>query len=156
MLTLPIKKKWFYMMLEPDETKRKPEEYRELNEYWGKRFATALGFTGKDAVNTMNKYIRCYGHTQEFFVRYRNGYSANSPTAEARISLSIGKVMVNAYELSEKKNKIIEQANYLRSEIDSNIKTVLLTDEEVLNIVDALEECVDFINERLKTAQVIF
>ena len=91
MLTLPIKKKWFYMMLEPDETKRKPEEYRELNEYWGKRFATALGFTGKDAVNTMNKYIRCYGHTQEFFVRYRNGYSANSPTAEARISLSIGK-----------------------------------------------------------------
>lgn len=64
--------------------------------------------------------------------------------------------MVNAYELSEKKNKIIEQANYLRSEIDSNIKTVLLTDEEVLNIVDALEECVDFINERLKTAQVIF
>lgn len=63
--------------------------------------------------------------------------------------------MMNAYELSEKKNKIIGQANYLRSEIGSNTKTVLLTDEEVLNIVDALEECVGFINERLKTAQVI-
>ena len=63
--------------------------------------------------------------------------------------------MMNAYELSEKKNKIIEQANYLRSEIGSNTKTVLLTDEEVLNIVNVLEECVEFINERLKTAQVM-
>lgn len=62
---------------------------------------------------------------------------------------------MNAYELSEKKNKIIQQANYLRGEVGSNAETVLLTDDEVLNIVEALEECVGFINERLKTAQVI-
>ncbi len=91
MLVLPIKKKWFDMMLEPDESKRKLDEYRELNEYWGKRFATALGFTEKDAVTALNKYISRRGNTEEFSVRYRNGYSANSPTAEARISLSIGK-----------------------------------------------------------------
>ena len=45
--------------------------------------------------------------------------------------------------------------NYLRGEVGSNAETVLLTDDEVLNIVEALEECVGFINERLKTAQVI-
>lgn len=62
---------------------------------------------------------------------------------------------MNAYELSEKKNKIIQQSNYLRGEVGSNAETVLLTDDEVLNIVEALEECVGFINERLKTVQVI-
>ena len=91
MLTLPIKKKWFDMMLEPDTNKRKLEEYRSLNDYWGKRFATALGFTCKDAVSALDRYIRFNGgHTAEFSVRYRNGYSANSPIAEARVTLSIG------------------------------------------------------------------
>lgn len=61
---------------------------------------------------------------------------------------------MNAYELSEKKIKIIQQANYLRDEVGSNTGTVLLTDNEVLDIVESLEECVGFINERLKTAQV--
>ena len=61
---------------------------------------------------------------------------------------------MNAYELSEKKNKIIRQAEYLRGETRSDTGTVLLTDDEVLNIVEVLEECVGFINERLKTAQV--
>lgn len=39
MLTLPIKKKWFEMILEPNEDLRKLDEYREHKEYWGKRFA---------------------------------------------------------------------------------------------------------------------
>ena len=63
MLTLPIRKKWFDMILEEDKDKRKKEEYRTLNEYWGKRFATALGFTGKDAVGALNKYIQSHGQT---------------------------------------------------------------------------------------------
>ena len=90
MLTQPIQKKWFDMILEEDKDKRKKEEYRTLNEYWGKRFATALGFTGKDAVCALNKYIQSHGQTEEFTVRYRNGYSGNSPTAEAKVTLSIG------------------------------------------------------------------
>lgn len=57
---------------------------------------------------------------------------------------------MNAYELSEKKNKIIRQAEYLRSETRQETETVLLTDDEVLNIVEALEECVEFINAKLK------
>lgn len=57
---------------------------------------------------------------------------------------------MNAYELSEKKNKIIRQAEYLRGETRQETETVLLTDDEVLNIVEALEECVEFINAKLK------
>ncbi len=61
---------------------------------------------------------------------------------------------MNAYELSEKKNKIIRQAEYLRGETRTETETVLLTDDEVLNIVEALEECVDFINEKLKEVKI--
>lgn len=62
---------------------------------------------------------------------------------------------MNAYELSEKKNKILRQAEYLRAETGSDTGTVLLTDDEVMNVVEALEESVGFINERLKTAQIV-
>lgn len=62
---------------------------------------------------------------------------------------------MNAYELSEKKNRIIKQANYLRGEVGSDAGTVLLKDDEVLEIVEAIEECVGFINERLQKTQVI-
>lgn len=44
MLTLPIAKKWLDMILAEDPEQRKLDEYRERNEYWGKRFAKALGF----------------------------------------------------------------------------------------------------------------
>lgn len=62
---------------------------------------------------------------------------------------------MNAYELSEKKNKILRQVQYLRGETGSDTGTVLLTDDEVINIVEALEESVGFMNERLKTAQIV-
>lgn len=87
MLTLPIKKKWFDMVLEPSEHLRKLDEYRENNAYWGKRFATALCFANKEGLDT---YIAYYGKTEPFEVMYRNGYSANSPSFIAKVSLSIG------------------------------------------------------------------
>ena len=87
MLILPIKKKWFDMVLEPNEHLRKLDEYRERNEYWGKRFATALGFKDK---HELDKYIMDNGHSEPFDVMYRNGYSANSPSFIAKVSLSIG------------------------------------------------------------------
>ena len=62
---------------------------------------------------------------------------------------------MNAYELSEKKNRILWQERYLRGEVGSDAGTVLLTDDEVMNIVEVLDECVGFINEKLKTVQVI-
>ena len=61
---------------------------------------------------------------------------------------------MNAYELSEKKCKIIRTANYLHGELDSDAGTVLLSDAEVLSIIKSLEECVKIINDKLKSVQI--
>ncbi len=87
MLTLPIKRRWFNLILEQDEKKRKFDEYRSFNGYWGKRFATALNFKNKEE---LDEHIRKYGKTELFYVKYRNGYSAQSPYIIAIVSLSIG------------------------------------------------------------------
>lgn len=58
---------------------------------------------------------------------------------------------MTAYELSEKKNKILRQIEYLQQETKSNdTETVLLTNDEVLNIIENLNECIETINESLK------
>ncbi len=62
---------------------------------------------------------------------------------------------MNAFELSEKKNKIIITINYLTREMDcNNTDTVLLTNDEVREIIESMQECVDFINEKLKTVHI--
>lgn len=63
MLTLPIKKKWFDMILSGE----KKEEYRELNGYYYSRF-------------TERKMI----------VKFRNGYRADSPSVDAFVLISVG------------------------------------------------------------------
>lgn len=58
---------------------------------------------------------------------------------------------MTAYELSERKNKILKQIEYLQQETSSNnTETVLLTNGEVLNIIENLNECIETINESLK------
>lgn len=69
MLTLPIKKKSFDMILSGIQT----EEYREIKEYYGTRFAK-LGVWSGD----IHK------------IRFRNGYSKNSPTIECKVTISQG------------------------------------------------------------------
>lgn len=71
MLTLPIKKKWFDMILSGE----KKEEYRELNDYYKTRLENLFVFQAPDY--------------QEDII-FRNGYSANSPQLKALCSLSIG------------------------------------------------------------------
>lgn len=62
---------------------------------------------------------------------------------------------MNAFEMSEKKIKIISTINYLREETrNNNTETVLLTNDEVLNIVESLTECLEIINEKLKMTSV--
>lgn len=61
---------------------------------------------------------------------------------------------MNAYELSEKKNKIIITINYLEREMNCDTETVLLTNGEVEEIIDSMKECVDFINEKLKSVHI--
>ena len=72
MLTLPIKKKWFDMILSGE----KKEEYREVKPYYITRFRNVWGYPEPW------KEI----HT----IRFRNGYSKNSPSFLADVSLGIG------------------------------------------------------------------
>ena len=74
MLTLPIKKKWFDMILSGE----KKEEYREIKPYYTKRFQNLWkgSLIGGDA---------------ERDVLFRNGYSKNSPSFVAIVTLDTGK-----------------------------------------------------------------
>lgn len=57
--------------------------------------------------------------------------------------------------MSEKKIKIISTINYLREETRNNdTETVLLTNDEVLNIVESLSECLEIVNEKLKMTPI--
>ena len=92
MLILPIKKKWYDMILSGE----KKEEYREIKPYYTKRFKTAkLIYSGGD-------YMLYGGISHDEFwmisqlapgsqkVMFRNGYSADSPSFIAECTLSRG------------------------------------------------------------------
>ena len=73
MLTLPIKKKWFDMIL----SGKKTEEYRDIKPYYSTRFRNVWG------------YPAYWGEEHE--VIFRNGYSAESPSITAVCTLSFGR-----------------------------------------------------------------
>lgn len=68
MLVLPIKKKWFDMIISGE----KKEEYREIKPYYDKR----LGFfaTGTGKITT---------------IILRNGYSYDSPSMKVKVAVTI-------------------------------------------------------------------
>lgn len=74
MLTLPIKKKWFDMILSGE----KKEEYREIKPYYTKRFQNL--WQGS-----------LIGGEAERDVLFRNGYSKNSSSFVATVTLDTGK-----------------------------------------------------------------
>mgnify|MGYP004471057497 CR=1 FL=1 len=78
MLTLPIKKKWFDMIL----SGKKKEEYREIKPYYISRFKN-LFFMYPNSGFPMPGCSR-----QE--ILFRNGYSNNSPSFIAECTLDIG------------------------------------------------------------------
>lgn len=91
MLVLPIKKKWFDMILSGE----KKEEYREISSYWTARFANLF------CVQTVhNKYhienIRNFLQSEyakkniSKEIIFRNGYNKNSPSCIAKCTLSVG------------------------------------------------------------------
>ena len=73
MLTLPIKKKWFDMILSGE----KKEEYRDQTPYWLNRLYSEIGRQHEGDKRTMTT-------REPFWVCFRNGYSPDSPTFEAR------------------------------------------------------------------------
>ena len=88
MLTLPIKKKWFDMIL----SKEKKEEYREIKPYYNSRFKNLNLSKG-----TTNCYINVNLDTKKITeirdyktIIFRNGYSKNSPSIKCRVKIEKG------------------------------------------------------------------
>lgn len=82
MLQLVLKKKWFEMIL----SGKKPEEYRQVKEYWIKRL-----FVNHREYFTLlqNKEMK---HCRFKTVKFRLGYATNAPQMTYEIkSLAIGK-----------------------------------------------------------------
>ena len=76
MLTLTIKKKWFDMICSGE----KKEEYREISQYYYRRFARYLGW---QLINGEKK-------KDEFFCCLRNGYDMTSPFVVVRCTVGVG------------------------------------------------------------------
>jgi len=71
MLVLPIKKKWFDMIVSGE----KKEEYREFKEYYHIRFKRIFGLDYRD---------------KSAEIVFRNGYNYNSPTVRCLCTLEVG------------------------------------------------------------------
>lgn len=80
MLILPIKKKWFEMILSGE----KKEEYREIKQYYIARFQN----------KTVSEWCNFAGaikiYPQEIEILFRNGYSSDSPSFKAKCELTTG------------------------------------------------------------------
>jgi hypothetical protein len=86
MLTLPIKKKWFDMILSGE----KKEEYREIKPYYDARFLTLFGciWVGKELVRTPLAEIK---REKVQKIAFRNGYGKDAPMILADCELRVGK-----------------------------------------------------------------
>ncbi len=101
MLVLPIKRQWFDMI----RSGEKKEEYREIKPYWTKRlnneFDRMLKFIiPSDVERDLRKYPLW------LMIKFRNGYSKNSPTmlCECKIKIGTGKQEWGA----EKRKRILQ------------------------------------------------
>lgn len=84
-LILPIKGKWFRMIL----GKEKLDEYREIKPYWTERIIRWLGYTRKDT-EAVVELLRMKETGIARKVILQNGYGRNVPRAEIMCTLSIG------------------------------------------------------------------
>lgn len=90
MLTLPIKRKWFDMILSGE----KKEEYREIKPYYESRLPANFGYffaneelkTGYTFNSELQKSVEA---EHEAEIMFRNGYSKNSPSFIAKCTLSV-------------------------------------------------------------------
>lgn len=86
MLILPIKKKWFDMILSGE----KKEEYREIKPYYTARLINALGRNELVQGEKAKRLLLKSQAEKQFEVLFRNGYSSNSPNFIAVCHLNIG------------------------------------------------------------------
>ena len=84
-LILPVKKKWYDMVL----SGKKPEEYREIKRYWISRILKWMGYP-KSEEKAVMQLLREKGSLKQREVLFRNGYSSTSPSFVAMCTLRIG------------------------------------------------------------------
>lgn len=87
MLILPIKKKWFDMILSGE----KLEEYREIKPYYETRFMNLFGYTTCNGQYMKRTDIGLSKYSEEKWelIRFRNGYRESSPSFIAKCTLSV-------------------------------------------------------------------
>ena len=83
MLVLPIKKKWFDMIVSGE----KKEEYREIKSYWTKRLGNH--FINHIIDSNTRKVLRKMTTTSKEVI-FRNGYRSNSPKIKCKCKLKVG------------------------------------------------------------------
>lgn len=89
MLVLPIKKKWFEMIVSGE----KKEEYREIKPYYNKCLGyEVIGFPFTEAIVENFKSIKEYDENQfkDIEIVLRNGYRGDSPKVKCKCKLRIG------------------------------------------------------------------
>lgn len=115
MLTLPIQKRWFDMILSGE----KKEEYREIKEYYETRFRNlfrAITIYPSSIFSDRSKYELLQGEAVPEEIRkdsiqeiiFRNGYSKDSKAIKARCKLRIGKGRPEWGALPDKQYYILE------------------------------------------------
>lgn len=89
MLVLPIKKKWYDMILSGE----KKEEYREIKPYYITRFRNIMGVHPSVPDYEFIDGLRKEQGGFLYKIGFRNGYSKNSPffTAKCRLSVGMGR-----------------------------------------------------------------
>ena len=91
MLTLPIKKQWYDMLLSGE----KKEEYREIKPYYTKRFRRITAPPHLDRADSGDEIwleaCRAGRYSDApFEVLFRNGYSSDSPSFSANVCIRTG------------------------------------------------------------------
>lgn len=86
MLILPIKKKWFDMILSGE----KKDEYREIKPYYTSRLIKAMKLPGGNAEEDTKERLIQMQPRKSIEVMFRNGYSAKSPEFIADCYVSVG------------------------------------------------------------------
>lgn len=115
MLTLPIQKRWFDMILSGE----KKEEYREIKEYYETRFQNLFGAVTiypSSIFSDRSEYELLQGEAVPEEIRkdsmqeiiFRNGYSKDSKAIKARCKLRIGKGRPEWGALPDKQYYILE------------------------------------------------
>lgn len=84
MLVLPIKKKWFEMIVNGE----KKEEYREIKQYYNTRFNRLFPYNIHINKNNDVWYLGNRTMPQELI--FRNGYDYNSPSIKCKCELGLG------------------------------------------------------------------